>query len=100
MYTVVMLLILAVGTIRVGLESRVLAIRTTSAIAARAAAEAGLTKAIYQMNQQFQARTLSANQLPSARDELLMGTRAAVAYDVTSNQSGDYVSRNRQIWKK
>jgi len=91
MYAVIMLLILAVATIRVGLDSRLLAIRTASATTAKMAADAGLTKAIFQMNQQLEAKTFSADQMPSAENELLAGTGATVTYEGTLDGSGDYV---------
>lgn len=91
MYAVIMLLILAVATIRVGLDSRLLAIRSASATTAKMAADAGFTKALFEMNQQLEAKTFSANQMPSAANELLEGTGAIVAYEVTLDESGDYV---------
>ena len=49
----VMVLILSLvgfGILRLGLESRMMATRTTAEISARAAADAGLTKAVFEMN--------------------------------------------------
>ncbi len=49
----VMVLILSLvgfGMLRLGLETRMMAVRTTAEISARAAADAGLTKAVFEMN--------------------------------------------------
>lgn len=53
MFATVMVLILSIvgfGMLRLGLETRMMASRTTAEISARAAADAGLTKAVFEMN--------------------------------------------------
>ena len=53
LFAVIMVLILSLvgfGMLRLGLESRMMAVRTTAEISARAAADAGLTKAVFEMN--------------------------------------------------
>ncbi len=50
---IVILLVTGAGLLSLGLHSQILALRTASDIAARCAADAGLTKALYQMNQKF-----------------------------------------------
>jgi len=52
-FAAVMVLILSVvgfGILRLGMETRMRAVRTTAEISARAAADAGLTKAVFEMN--------------------------------------------------
>ena len=49
----VMVLILSLagfGILRLGMETRMRAVRTTAEMSARAAADAGLTKAVFEMN--------------------------------------------------
>ena len=52
---VVILLVIGVGLLSLGLHGRSLAERTSAGIAARCAADAGLTKAIFEMNEQLKA---------------------------------------------
>jgi len=47
---VLILSLVGFGILRLGLESRMMASRTTAEISARAAADAGLTKAVFEMN--------------------------------------------------
>ncbi|HUT31665.1 MAG TPA: hypothetical protein VMX13_17885 [Sedimentisphaerales bacterium] len=49
----VCLAIIGIGLLQVGLGTRVMAVRTTSEISARAAADAGITRALYEMNRRF-----------------------------------------------
>ena len=52
---VAVLILLAMGTglLSLGLHSRINSIRTTSGIAARCAADAGLVKALFEMNEKL-----------------------------------------------
>ncbi len=50
MCVVVILLAMGMGLLRLGLNSRIYSIRTSSDIAARSAADTGMTKALYEMN--------------------------------------------------
>ncbi len=65
---VVVLILLAMGTglLRLGLNSRIFSIRTASDIAARSAADAGLTKALFEMNEKLKVDTWDSSSLPQA----------------------------------
>jgi len=69
---VAILILLAMGTglLRLGLSSRVFSIRKTSDIMARCAADAGLTMALFRMNEKKQQVGLwDGSTLPQAIDE-------------------------------
>jgi len=51
---VLMLSFVGFGILRLGMEARMRAIRTTAEISARAAADAGLTKAVFEMNRNLE----------------------------------------------
>ena len=71
--TVVILSLLGTGLLRLGLSSRVFAVRNANQIQARSAADAGLTKALFLMNKKLKANTFSDAVLPYATDESLSG---------------------------
>jgi len=56
---IAIVLLLTVGTsiLSMGLNARVYSIRDASDISARCAADAGLTKALYEMNQKLQSKS-------------------------------------------
>jgi len=91
MLAVVLVLTVGGGLLRIGLDSRIFAARATNDMLARAAADAGLTKALFQMNEALADDTLAADSLPSSSDESLVGTDATFTYVVTTNLEGDYV---------
>jgi len=88
----VVLLITGVGLLGLGLRGRILAIRNASNIVARCAADAGLTKAIFEMNKKLEVKPWSDNALPKITDESLPNCDAVFSYAVTadSNSSGSY----------
>lgn len=86
---IVMLLVMGGALLALGLSSRVYYIRTSSDIAARCAADAGLTKAIYEINQKFQAGDLS--ELPQEQSVALEGCSAAYSYQIVQQSGGNYV---------
>ena len=54
MFAVLILFITGTGLFRLGLNSRVYAVRTAEGIKARCAADAGLAKALFRMNEKLQ----------------------------------------------
>jgi hypothetical protein len=66
--SLVILLIIGTALLTLGWEARALAIRTEADIAARCAADAGLTKAIAVMNDSLAKKTFSAGNLPQKPD--------------------------------
>jgi hypothetical protein len=86
-FAIVVLSILGAGLLRLGLGSRVKAIRNADEISARCAADAGLTKAVYAMNQRLGAKAWSDSGLPSTINESLPGCGATFDYSVAVGSS-------------
>jgi hypothetical protein len=78
------LLALGTGTLYCGLQNRLLALHDSEQIVAKAAADAGLKKAVAQMN------SYESGPLPSATNEALPGCTASYSYAVTQNQDSAY----------
>jgi hypothetical protein len=73
---VVLLSLVGFGLLRLGLEARMLAARTTAEISARAAADAGLTKALFEMNKNLNIKPWNFSNLISPTGNALPGTNA------------------------
>jgi choice-of-anchor A domain-containing protein len=86
---VILMLIIGVGVLSVGTHSRMLGVRTSSEIAARSAADAGLTKALFTMNQQLADKTWKDNQLPSVTNERVPNTDLSFSYNVAKTTTAD-----------
>jgi len=86
---IVILSVMGAGLLSLGFQSRAYAIRTTSEVAARNAADAGLTKAIYQMNEKLEAKPWDGSSLPSTAGEALPNCDSTFSYAVTL-QNGTY----------
>jgi choice-of-anchor A domain-containing protein len=64
-------------------------VRNSSQISARSAADAGLTKALLEMNQQLEAKTWNDGSLPSTTDELLPNCDSSFSYNVAKTTTAD-----------
>jgi hypothetical protein len=93
MLVVVILLPLGLALLSMGERSRAMAMSASSAIAARAAADAGLTKAVCEMNGAVRSGTFSPGNLPTATDEGLPGTETTCSYAVTWDSQAGYEAR-------
>ncbi len=82
--TIVLLLVAGLGLLALGFQSRVYQIRTGADIAARCAADAGLTKALYEVNSLFADGELDGD-LPAVYGVSLDGSNATYSYIVTKN---------------
>jgi len=78
-----------VGVLSLGMHGRALAVRTSSGIAARSAADAGLTKALFELNQQLEAKTWNDTSLPSVSDEPLPNCDSIFSYNVAKSTTAD-----------
>jgi hypothetical protein len=87
----VILLAMGGGLISLSLHSQLRAVRTSSEIAARTAADAGLTKAVYVMNQRLQDGTWNSDTLPQSINETLPNCDATFSYQVTGTSETGYV---------
>ena len=88
MLVVVILLSMGMGLLRLGLNSRIYSIRDASDITARCAADAGLTKALFEMNRKLQVQPWNDSELPLGTDISLPNCDAAFSYAVTSGIGG------------
>ena len=87
MIVLVILLLAGAGLLNLGLQSRLAAVRDASEISARCAADAGLAKALYEMNQKLEGGGWSDSNLPYATYEPLPGCDATFGYTVTPEDS-------------
>jgi hypothetical protein len=87
---VVLLAAMGAGMLSLGLRGRILAVRNAQNIEARCAADAGLTKAIFKLNEKLTAKALDGG-LPSATSESLPNSDAAFSYKVDSKDSSGKV---------
>jgi hypothetical protein len=84
-FAIVIMVLMGLGLLTIGLDSHVYAIRNSRVIAARSAADAGLAKAIYEMNKKRVASAFvwDDSTLPSATDESLPNADATYSYQIT-----------------
>jgi hypothetical protein len=87
---VVILLIMGTSILSLGLNVRTYAIRNTSEIAARCAADAGLTKALYDMNLKLMTTLWNDNTLPLDSNVILPGSNLTYSYSITKEAGGIY----------
>jgi hypothetical protein len=78
---ITLLLVMGLGMLRLGTQARVYAARTSNDIAARGAADAGLTKALWALNQRL-GGGLSASPLPGQIEQSLANCYATYSYDM------------------
>ncbi len=87
---VVILFVIGAGVMSLGLHSRVFAARTSSDITARCAADAGVTKALFEMNEKLKVIPWQDSSLPEATQESLPNTEAIYSYAVTGDPGSGY----------
>ncbi|MHC4113540.1 MAG: hypothetical protein ACYSUY_20895, partial [Planctomycetota bacterium] len=79
---VVLLLILGAGLLSAGMHQRMRSVRTSSEIIARSSADAGLTKALAEMNNMLNLKTFNDASLPYSIDERLPNCDSTFSYNV------------------
>lgn len=89
--TVVILLLMGGGLLSLGLQGRLRAIRAGADITARTAADAALTRVVFEMNQRLKAGIWDSNSLPQTIDAALLNCDATFDYEVTGDPNGGYV---------
>ncbi len=82
---VVILLIIGTGVLSFGLHSRAFAVRTSSEMVARSAADAGVTKAVFDMNEKLKVIPWDDSLLPEVISETLPNSNAIYSYAVTGD---------------
>jgi hypothetical protein len=90
MCVVLILSMLGIGLLTLGYQARLQSIKNASAISARTAADAGLIKALYDMNIKIQTKPWNDSTLPLASNVLLPGCETVYGYTITKSGS-DYV---------
>jgi Tfp pilus assembly protein PilX len=91
MCSIILLLILGWGVLALGFESQVFAFRTADQITARTAADAGLTKALFLMNERLRISPFTIDSaLPSITDEALPACNASYTCAVTGTKAAGY----------
>lgn len=87
---VVILFVIGAGVMKFGLHSRRFSVQTSSDIVARCAADAGMTKALYEMNEKLKVIPWDDSLLPDVVGEILLNSDATYSYAVTSDPGGGY----------
>jgi hypothetical protein len=87
---VVILFVIGACVLSLGLHSRIFATRTSSDIAARCAADAGVTKALFEMNEKLKVIPWVDGSLPEATQESLPNTEAIYSYAVNGDPGTGY----------
>jgi hypothetical protein len=87
---VMILLVMGVSLLNLGMSGRIYSTRTARDIAARCAADSGLTMALYKMNEKLKVKPWDDSSLPEAINESLPYCDAAFSYTVTGNPSDGY----------
>jgi len=96
---VAVLILLAMGTglLGLGLHSRIHSIRTASDIAARSAADAGLMKALFEMNEKLKVEPWNGSSLPQETNISLPYCDAVFSYTVTGDLGSGYIVESTGI---
>ncbi|MHC4573768.1 MAG: DUF7305 domain-containing protein [Planctomycetota bacterium] len=92
LFAVIILLLMGGGLLSLGLQGRMRAIRTSSGIVARCAADSALTTTVYEMNQKLKVIPWDDTALPYALDSALLGCDATFSYEVQGNLNSGYVA--------
>jgi choice-of-anchor A domain-containing protein len=87
---VIILLVIGSGVLSVSMQCRVFSIHSSSQIAARSAADAGITQALYEMNKKLKVLPWNNSSLPELTDEILPDTDATYSYAVTGDLTGGH----------
>ena len=86
----IVLLVTGVGLLSVGMRRREFGIKNTSGIAARCSADAGLTKALFEMNEKLKVKPWDDSSLPQATNISLPNCDAVFSYKVTGDLGSGY----------
>lgn len=90
LFATLILSIIGLGLLQAGLNGRVFAIRNAHKIKACCAADAGLTKAIFEMGEKLKVKPWSDSSLPQETDQTLPNCEATFSYTVSPSDGTDY----------
>ena len=86
------LALLGLGILRLGFGSRLMATRTMAGVSARAAADAGITRALYEMNAMFNPDLGWQSPLPlDVVDQSLVNSNATFSYKILPRSLDPYI---------
>lgn len=96
----IILLALGTGVLNLGLRGRILSTRMASEIVARSAADAGLAKVVFEMNEGLKVKPWDDSILPEGTDEELLNCNATFSYIATGDAADGYFveSAGRSHW--
>jgi len=98
MVVVMILLAMGTGLLSLGLHGRTISIRTSSDIAARSAADAGLIKALFEMNEKLKVKPWNDSNLPFGTNISLPNCDAVFSYTVTSDLGSGYTIESTGVF--
>jgi len=98
MVVVMILLAMGTGLLSLGLHGRIISIRTSSDIAARSAADAGLIKALFEMNEKLKVKPWNDSSLPFGTNISLPNCDAVFSYTVTGDLGSGYTIESTGIF--
>lgn len=88
-----LLMVTGGAMLALGLQSRTYQIRTSSDMAARCAADAGLEKALYEINYRLQTGQFDNQNLPCETSVALEGSDSSYSYQITRQTNGTYLAQ-------
>ncbi len=91
---VLILLVIGSGVLSVSTQCRVFSIHSSSQMAARSAADAGITQALFEMNKKLKVLPWNNSSLPELTDEILPDTDATYSYAVTGDLTGGHFAES------
>jgi len=91
---VLLMLVIGSGVLSVSTQCRVFSIHSSSQMAARCAADAGITQALYEMNKKLKVLPWNNSSLPELTDEILPDTDATYSYAVTGDLTGGHFAKS------
>ena len=97
-FAVILLSVMGGTLLSLGFGSRSFAIRNAEQVQARSAADAGLTKALFEMDKKLQANDWANPSIPQAEDEVLPNCDATFSYKIVSNSINS--NKNHTITSK
>ncbi len=90
MVALIVLFLIGMGLLSLGLQGRILALQDASEVAARCAADAGLTKALFEMNEKLEVKPWDDSTLPQTTNEVLPNCDATFSYTISGDSNGVY----------
>lgn len=87
---ILVLLITGTGMMAVSQQSQVRSVRFSQDLSARTAADAGLAKAVHEMNQLLESDSLATAQLPYEENMTLINSSATYSYTITGDPANGY----------